>query len=86
MICKHLGYTPKKVVQTWTRNMIQNDEETATIAQNSVGIVSRKTIIKNHPWVEDVETELKNIREEEEQDIQKGVPYQDQEGDVDVQE
>lgn len=86
MICKHLGYTPKKVIQTWTRNMIQNDEETANIAKNSVGIISRKTIIKNHPWVEDVEIELKNIKEEEEKDIQKGLPYQIQEGDIDGQE
>ena len=86
MIAKHLGKPVKKLTQTWTRNMITNDEETANIAKNSVGIVSRKTIIKNHPWVEDIEAEERSIKKEEDRDLKKGIPYKDQEGDVDGQE
>ena len=44
-----------KIIQTWTRNMISNDKENSEIAQNSNGIISQKTILKNHPWVEDPE-------------------------------
>lgn len=44
-----------RIKQTWTRNMISNDVETAQIARDSVGIIPMKLIWKNHPWVEDVE-------------------------------
>lgn len=50
--------------QTYTRNMINNDLENAQIAQMSVGMISNKTIVKNHPWVEDLEQEMELIEEE----------------------
>lgn len=52
------------VLQTWTRNAIRNDKETSEIANNSVGVVSDKTIIKNHPLVEDADAELVQIEKE----------------------
>ena len=64
-----------KIIQTWTRNMISNDKENSEIAQNSNGIISQKTILKNHPWVEDPEEELKQIKSESEQ--QYSFPKQD---------
>lgn len=56
--------TDKRITQTWTRNMISNDLENAQIAQASKGIISDKTIIKNHPWVEDEVQESIQIEEE----------------------
>lgn len=65
LIAKSLGHNEYfPIIQTWTRNAIKNDAETAEIAKNSVGVISKKTIIKNHPWVEDVEEEMKQIEEE----------------------
>lgn len=65
-MAKSLGYHEYfPIIQTWTRNAIKNDLETAQIAQSSLGIVSNKTILKNHPWVEDVEEELKQLKLEE---------------------
>lgn len=55
-----------KIQQTYTRNMISNDVENSQIARNSVGIISNKTIRKNHPWAEDPEFEEKQIEEEAE--------------------
>ena len=55
------------IIQTWTRNAIKNDKETAEIAQSSLGVISNKTILKNHPWVEDVEEELKQLKLEEQE-------------------
>ena len=81
MVCKHLGYKPKSIIQTWTRNMIQNDVELAEIGAKSVGNISDKTIIKNHPWVEDAETELKQIKEERQKQVEQGLPYKD--GEID---
>lgn len=64
-ICRFRGMAePAKITQTWTRNAIQNDTETAQIAQQSMGVVSDKTILKNHPWVEDAGEEQKQIEKE----------------------
>lgn len=57
---------PEKIIQTWTRNAIQNDLETAQIAAQSVGVISDQTVIKNHPWVEDAEAEQKQMKKEQE--------------------
>jgi SPP1 family phage portal protein len=64
-ICRYLGTEGKSITQTWTRTAIKSDTELADIAQKSSGIISRKTIIKHHPWVEDPEQEMKQIEEEE---------------------
>lgn len=64
-ICRFRGMAePVKITQTWTRNAIQNDTETAQIAQQSMGVISDKTILKNHPWVEDAGEEQKQIEKE----------------------
>lgn len=67
MICNHLGYKPRKINQTWTRNMITNDTETAEIAKNSVGIMSNKTVRKNHPFMEDETSEEEQLQKEKEE-------------------
>lgn len=64
IICSYLNHKPKKVIQTWTRNMITNETETATIAKESVGIISDKTILKNHPFVENADEEEEQIKKE----------------------
>lgn len=64
-ICNYLNVSPDTINQTWTRTSINNDSELAVIAQQSVGVISNKTIIKNHPWVEDPEKESKQIEEEQ---------------------
>ena len=67
-ICRVEGLAePKTILQTWTRNMIRNDLETTQIATQSVGVISDQTILKNHPWVEDVEAEQKQLKKEKEQ-------------------
>ena len=67
-ICRVEGMAePAKIIQTWTRNMVQNDLETAQIAAQSVGVISDQTIVKNHPWVDDAEAELKQMKKEKEE-------------------
>lgn len=71
MMAKSLGYTQYfSITQTWTRNAIKNDNETAEICKNSVGVISRKSILKNHPYVEDVEEEMKQIEREDSQEFE----------------
>lgn len=68
-ICRICGFKePTDIIQTWTRNMIQNDLETAQIASQSSGIISNESILKNHPWVENVEKEKEQLKAEHEED------------------
>ncbi len=65
-ICRVEGMAaPAMIIQTWTRNMVQNDLETAQIAAQSVGVISDQTIVKNHPWVDDAEAEQKQLKKEQ---------------------
>lgn len=74
-ICRFYGLECKKIIQTWTRTSIKNDTELATICQMSEGIVSRLTILKNHPLVEDAEQELKRLEKEEKEVQEKAELY-----------
>lgn len=74
-ICRYAGLECKKIVQTWTRTCIKNDTEQAQICRDSVGIVSRKTILKNHPLVEDADEELKQLEKEEQEAQEKANLY-----------
>ena len=76
-ICRVEGMAePAKIIQTWTRNMVQNDLETAQIAAQSVGVISDQTIVKNHPWVDDAEAELKQMKKEKEEAAQEQPQFQ----------
>ena len=74
-ICKVLGIQCGTIIQTWTRTCIKNDTEQAQICKDSVGIVSKKTILKNHPLVEDADEELKQIEKEEKEVQEKADLY-----------
>lgn len=49
---------------TFNRDIAINESQAITDCQNSQGIVSDETIIKNHPWVEDAEKELKLLEKQ----------------------
>ena len=74
-ICKHLGIECGTIIQTWTRTCIKNDTEQAQICKDSVGIVSKKTILKAHPLVEDADAEIKQLEKEEKEAQEKADTY-----------
>jgi len=74
-VCRHAGIAVETIVQTWTRTSVRNDAELADIAQKSTGVVSRKTILSNHPWVADAEKELAQIAQEEKEAVEKADQY-----------
>ena len=51
----------KDIQVTFRKTMITNDAEDVEMAQKSKGIISDKTIIANHPWVEVVQDELREL-------------------------
>ena len=63
-ICKFYNLPCTKIIQTWTRTSIKNETEMATICAQANGIVSRHTILKNHPLVEDADAEEKQLKKE----------------------
>ena len=54
-----------ELIEVLGRLKVQNDLETAQIAQQSVGIISDRTILANHPWVDDAESEQKQLEKEQ---------------------
>lgn len=65
-IGRYYGKVPEQIVQTWTRTSIRNDAELVDMCQKSVGVISTKTILKNHPFVENAEDEEKELAAEKE--------------------
>lgn len=65
------------ITQTWTRTSVRNDQELAAIASISAGIISNETVLRNHPWVEDVEKEQQRISEETEKELEDTDNYKD---------
>lgn len=68
-ICKYHGNdNVGAITQTWTRTSIRNDAELVDMCSKSMGVVSRKTILKNHPFVDNVEDEEKELEDEKQQE------------------
>lgn len=68
-VCRLSGIPIKDdiITQTWTRTSVRNDQELAGIASQSKGVISDETIIRNHPWVDDAEEEMKRLQKQEEE-------------------
>lgn len=58
------NYENEHVELIFNRDIQINETETINNIQNSKGIISDKTLIANHPWVSDVEEEIKQIEKE----------------------
>ena len=69
-INKYLEATGQKVSEkeveiTFNRDIAINESQAITDCQNSQGVISQKTIIKNHPWVDDLDEELSQLEKEQ---------------------
>lgn len=64
-ICKANGVEKVKISQTWTRTSVKNDGDLVEMCSKSMGVVSKRTILAHHPFVEDVNEEIKQIEAEE---------------------
>lgn len=73
MLCKALGIQVNAIIQTWTRNKVRNDQELVDNLNKSKGLISDETIIKNHPYVDNPEDEIKKVKEQQ----QANLPFQD---------
>lgn len=58
----------KEITIVFNRDIAINESQAITDCQNSKGVISDKTIIANHPWVESVDDEINQIKEDNKSD------------------
>lgn len=58
------GYDRQDVKFTFDRNILINETATIENAQKSIGVISNRTIMRHHPWVEDIAEEEKQVAKE----------------------
>ena len=52
---------------SFDRDMLMNESDIINSARNSTGIISNKTIVANHPWVNDADEEMGQIEREKDE-------------------
>jgi len=67
MLCGQWGFEPEQIIQTWTRTAVTNDSELADICVKSSGVISKLSVLKNHPFVENAESELERLKAEKQE-------------------
>lgn len=67
----------KEISIIFNRDIAINESQTITDCKNSKGIISDKTIIANHPYVDDVEEEMKQIEKEQQAAAEEADQYKD---------
>jgi len=86
-VCEYLSIAENKEIDykeitiTFNKTIVSNQLEKVTMAQQSMGIVSKETLLENHPFVTDVEAEKQQLEDEQEQYV-----MLDDEGEEDEQE
>lgn len=63
---KAIEILPQDIQITFTKSMIINEAEIITNIANSTGLISKRTQLQKHPYVDDVDAELEQIEKETE--------------------
>ena len=53
----------------FNRDMMVNESQVITDINNSSSLLSKHTLIANHPWIDDVDAEEALVKKEEEENI-----------------
>lgn len=70
-------FTGEKVTITFNRDVLVNESEAIQNCSASLGVISRETVVEQHPWVTDVNAEMERIKAEEAEQLAQMDPYQD---------
>lgn len=63
------NFFSEQVKIIFNKDQIVNESDIITDIRNSVGIISNETLIKNHPYVSDIQEEMENLNREKKQNI-----------------
>lgn len=69
---KNIEYNPEEVNIIWNTDMAISENEVIDNVIKSSTLLSKETLISQHPWVEDVVSELNKIKKQEEKENQFG--------------
>lgn len=61
------SFENEEVTFTFNRDMMFSESDIIQSCRNSVGILSKQTIVEQHPWVDDLQKEIDRIKGEEEE-------------------
>lgn len=76
----HIGlgdYEDIPVNIIFNRDLLMNELDIIESCQKSIGILSDKTIVENHPWVDDPQAEFERLKEQKEDEIKDIDSYKD---------
>jgi SPP1 family phage portal protein len=77
------NYDGEEVNIIFNRDILISESEVIENCAKSVGILSDETIISQHPWVDDVELELKRLEEQKKKNMEEYAPFNTEGGDGD---
>lgn len=60
-----------KVTFTFNRDTMVNVSEQIANAKNSLGVISKETVVANHPWTKDTDEELARLKKEQDEQMQR---------------
>lgn len=66
----HPDYTEEAVNFVFNRDIFINEDAKIESCSKSVGIISNRTIVSRHPWVTDLDKELKLIEEDKQKEVE----------------
>ena len=72
------GTTTGEVEFVFNRDTLINESEAIDCCTKSMGVISKETIIANHPWTQNTQEELKRL--EQEQQVEVGNDYTNRAG------
>ncbi|NLM44525.1 MAG: phage portal protein, partial [Clostridiales bacterium] len=72
---KQGNFTNETVEVVFNRDILINETESIENCSKSTGIISRETIIAQHPWITDPQEELKKLKAEQEEEQEKFNEY-----------
>jgi len=64
-IARNKVYDPTQINIVFNKSMLINEAEMVEMASNSLGIISKRTIISNHPWTENPQEEEDRMSQEQ---------------------
>lgn len=69
------NFENEEVNVIFNRDILINESEAIDNCKNSVGIISNKSIIANHPWIDDINAEIKQMEIESQEEQEKSQVY-----------
>ena len=66
----HKNYFDTNVDFIFNRDILISETQVIEDIKNSVGILSRRTLVEQHPYIDDVDEEMQRIEEEEQAEMQ----------------